>query len=184
MAAPYETPPETYEYGLFYAGYVGRVGSGDILARLASQAVEIETLFGGMNGELLSLRYSPGKWTPRQILGHLCDTERVMIYRALCAARGDATPLPGFDENRYVEEAFFDQREIRSLIAEFGAVRAATLSLLASLTAEQWLARGVANDAPITPRALAWIIVGHASHHVAILRTRYLPAASPDGHAS
>jgi hypothetical protein len=180
MASPYETPPGAGEHGEFYRGYVSRVGPGDILARLAAQATEIESLFGSMPPELLSLRYAPGKWTPKQILGHLCDTERVMTYRALCAARGDTTPLPGFDENAYADAAGFEQREIRSLLAEFGAVRAATISLFASLTTEQWIARGVANDSPTTPRALAWITVGHASHHMAVIRERYLPAAATE----
>jgi hypothetical protein len=175
MSAPFETPPEAHEFGAFYAGYVARVGPGDILVRLAAQGEEIETLFSRMSTDLLGLRYSPGKWTPREVLGHLCDVERVMAYRALVAARADATPLPGFDENRYVENAGFDARDIRSLVTEFDSVRAATLSLLASLESRQWLARGVANDAPVTPRALAWIIAGHASHHLAILAERYVP---------
>jgi hypothetical protein len=173
MAAYLSNPPETDEYASFYERYVARVEAGDILDHLALQGDEIIRIFGEMDDERLGFRYAPGKWSARQVLGHLSDTERVMSYRALRVARGDSTPLPGFDENLFVAAADFDRRDRDTLLAEFSSVRAASLSLFASIGPREWLFRGVANDSPITPRALAWIIVGHVGHHLAILRERY-----------
>jgi hypothetical protein len=175
MCAELDARPGPDEFGPFYAGYIERAGSGSIVSRLVEQEARIARLFSGMDPARLGFRYAEGKWTPREILGHLSDTERVMSYRMLRVARGDATPLPGFDENPYVAAAGFDRREIGSLLDEFRSVRAATLSLVRSIEPARWLLRGTASGAPVSTRALAWIVVGHANHHLQILDERYRP---------
>jgi len=165
--------PAPDEHSPWFAAYIAAVPEGDILRRLADQAEELTDVFTAIPENRLDFRYAPGKWNPLEIIGHLCDTERIMAYRALRIARGDTTPLPGFDENRYVEAADFRLRGRPSLVQELRSVREASLTLLRSLPVEAWPRTGVSNGAPVTVRALAWIIAGHATHHVAILNQRY-----------
>ncbi|HEX9108815.1 MAG TPA: DinB family protein, partial [Longimicrobiales bacterium] len=132
----------------------------------------------GMSDEQADFAYAPGKWTIKQVVGHLADTERVMSARALCFARGEQAPLPAFDENAYVDNAGFEQRTLESLVQELRAVRAASVALFDGLGAEAWTRRGTASGHGITVRALAWVIVGHELHHRAILRERYISTAT------
>ena len=118
-------------------------------------------------------RYQPGKWSVKEVLGHITDGERVFSYRALRFARADQTPIPGFDETKWVPAGHFDRRSLQDLVAEYEAVRAATLALFASFDDEALLRRGKANDAEVSVRALAHIIAGHELHHVGLLRERY-----------
>lgn len=164
--------PEPAEYAAFYAGYVQRVTE-EPVAALESEGRKTQALLAGLSQAEAGHRYAEGKWTVRDLVGHMGDVERVMSYRALRIARGDATPLAGFDENVYANVALADRRPIEELAAELAAVRGATLALFRGLDAEGWTRRGVANGNPITVRALAHIIVGHERHHVEILRTRY-----------
>jgi uncharacterized damage-inducible protein DinB len=166
--------PEPTEFSPYYAGYVARVPDGDIIETLRSQEEATVGLARSLAEEKGSHRYAPGKWSIRQVLGHMADTERIMAYRALRAARGDATPLPGFDENLYVQNARFDERSLASLSDELALVRQGTLAVLAPLNEQELGRAGSANGSPITARALAWIIAGHERHHLAILRERYL----------
>jgi hypothetical protein len=168
-----ERRPATGENSPWFAGYIARVPPGDILQRLVDQAGEVTEVFTSIPADRLDFRYAPGKWSPLEIVGHLSDTERVLSYRALRIARADLTPLEGFDENGYVEAAAFAERSLPSLLEEFRSVRAASLTLLRSLSEEAWARRGVANGTPITVRALAWIMAGHATHHLIILHQRY-----------
>ena len=144
----------------------------DVLTRQRRQTVELFEEFGEEGG---SLTYGPGKWTIRQVLGHLADDERIYAYRALCIARGDARPLPGFDEKSYAETGSFDSRAMRELLADYEAVRKASVTLFLGLDSEAWLRRGVANGCQVTPRGLAFHIAGHELHHHRIVRERYLP---------
>lgn len=120
------------------------------------------------------LTYAPGKWTLKEIVGHLADDERIFTYRALCIARGDPRELPGFDENLYVAGAAFEERPLAGLLAEYRAVRQATLELFGGLPAEAWLRRGIVNGYTASARGLAFHIAGHELHHIRVLREKYL----------
>ena len=164
--------PEAGEFAPFYAGYVQLVTE-EPVAALEAQARATQALLAGLSDAQAGHRYAEGKWTVRDVTGHMADAERVMSYRAMRIARGDATPLPGFDENAYVTVAGADRRPITELASDLAAVRNATLALFRGLDAEAWRRRGAANGNPISVRALAHIIAGHERHHVEILRTRY-----------
>ena len=166
--------PAPAEFSPYYTPYVDRVPDGDLLDILEQQHAETASLIGSLPEERGSHRYAPGKWSIREVLGHLADAERIFAYRALRVARGDATPLSGFDENVYVENARFDTRTLSSLLEELRIVREASVALFRSLDEDELARGGTANGAPITARALAWIIAGHEAHHLAILRQRYL----------
>ena len=172
MIAP-TIAPAAGEYAPFYAGYVARVPPGDVLARLRRQIGETAALLRPLDAAKARHRYAPGKWSVIEVLGHLCDAERVFAYRVLRIARGDETPLAGFDENIYVPAGEFERRSITDVLGEFEAVRAATVALLGSLPEAAWTRWGVASGQRVTVRALAHIIAGHELHHVDVLRTRY-----------
>ena len=173
--------PDATEYAPFYAGYVARVPDGDIVPQLARQVDDTAALVRGLSDAQGGFRYADGKWSVKEVIGHLADTERVMAYRALRAARGDATPLPPFDENLFVANARFDARTLPDLVAELRAVRAATIAFLSRLTSDEGARRGVASGHEVSARALAWIIAGHELHHAAVLRERYLSAMPTRG---
>lgn len=166
--------PGTGEYAPFYAGYVAGVPDGDLIALLEQQAEETAGLLGAISEEKSHHRYAPGKWTIREVLGHIIDGERVFTYRALTFARGDAGPLPSFDENAWAASSNADRRTMKQLLAEYRAVRAATVALFRGFGDEEFARSGVASKNPVTVRALAYIVAGHERHHLKILRERYL----------
>src|SRR5436305_11080299 len=167
--------PATDEYAPAFADYVGRVADHeDVVEVLTSQLDQVVALIRGIPERRGDYRYAPGKWSIKEVVGHLMDTERVFCYRALAFARADANPLPGFDEKAWVPPGRFDARPLKDLAAELEAVRRATIALFSGLDADALERRGTANNNPITVRALAWIIVGHERHHVGIVRERYL----------
>ena len=168
--------PGVDEHAPYYGRYVALVPDGSIVETLGLQIAGTRALVAGLPEARARHRYAPEKWSVKEVLGHVADSERVFAYRALRIGRGDATPLPGFDEKEYAASAPFDARPLRDVIAELDSVRAATLTLLASLDERAWSRRGTANEVPVTVRALAWIIAGHELHHRAILRERYLAA--------
>ena len=168
------SPPDAGEYGAFYAGYVARVPAGDLLPTLAHQLDETVALVDQFGEARAGHRYAPGKWSVKEVVGHLADTERVFAYRALRIARGDATPLPSFDENLFVANAHFDRRPLAALVAELRLVRQGTLALLHTLDDEALARRGTASNNPLTARAAAYVLAGHERHHAAVLRERYL----------
>lgn len=172
MGAP-EIRPAPDEAAPFYHGYIGLVPDGDLLATLERQIDETAARLEGSDG---AFRYAPGKWTVREVLAHMIDTERVFAYRALRFARGDETPLPGFDQDLFVDTYDVSNRSVESLLDEFRGVRAATLSLLRGFDEAAWNRRGTASGHPMSARGAAWVIAGHERHHVAILRDRYLAA--------
>lgn len=166
--------PHPSEHAEFYAKYVARVPDGDLLRTLRAQGDEARALARGLSDAQAMHRYAPGKWSVKEVYGHVADAERVFAYRALRIARGDETPLAGFDENAYVAAADFDARPLSALADELAHVRRATLDLLAPLGGEALARRGTANGRSVTVRALAWIIAGHERHHLDLLRERYL----------
>ena len=174
MPATAPARPAATEYAGYYEKYVSLVPGDDVIAVLSRQQADTRDLLRGIPEERAASRYEPGKWSIKELVGHMIDGERIFAYRALRFARGDATPLPGFDQDPYVAAANSDARTLDDLIDEFGHVRAATLSLLRSLDPEAWARRGTASEAEVSVRALAYIIAGHEAHHVRVLRERYL----------
>jgi hypothetical protein len=165
--------PAATEYAPYYGRYIGKVPDGDLLQTLEDQARETQAVLAGLSEAKALHRYAPGKWSIKEMIGHVTDTERVFSYRALRFARADATVLPGFDENAWVPPGNFDARALKDLAAELGAVRRATIALFRGLDAAALARRGTASDNAVSVRALAWIIAGHERHHVALLHERY-----------
>lgn len=170
--------PELAEYPGHFAPYIGLVPEGDLPELLEGQTEHALRLYGSIREEDGLYRYAPEKWSVKQLLGHVTDTERIMSYRMLCAARGDASPLPGFDENDYVRHAAFERLSLTSLLEGFAAVRRATLSLIAVLPEEAWERKAVVNGHTVTARALAYVIAGHELHHGVVLQNRYAAVLS------
>jgi hypothetical protein len=166
--------PAPTEYAPYYERYVSLVPAGDVVETLERQRAETASLLGGLTEEQGDARYAPGKWSAKELVGHLADTERILSYRLLRIARGDRTPIEGFDQDPYVANSNAAARTVASLAEEFGHVRAATLALVRGLDDAAWSRTGVANENEVTVRALAHIIAGHEAHHIGILRERYL----------
>jgi hypothetical protein len=166
-------PPQAEEFPIFYKGYVDTV-SDDVLTELEQQIESFSALLRSIPAEKASFAYAEGKWTIKELAGHVIDTERIMAYRALRIGRNDATPLPGFEENDYVANAHFADRSLENLADEFAALRKANMYLIRSLNDIEIDRSGISNDKPISVRALIFIMAGHVNHHVAILKQRYL----------
>ncbi len=165
--------PAPGEYNEYYQKYVNLVPDGNLLDVLQQQGGETVTLLRGISEEKSTFAYAPGKWTIREVLGHLTDTERVFTYRALTFARADASPLPSFDENAWAVASNATHRSIEDHIDDFIAVRASTLALFRGFTPPDFARAGVASGNTVTVRALAWITAGHERHHVHVLRDKY-----------
>ncbi len=174
MTASLIARPGTDEYSPYYGTYIGKVPDGDLRSMLSSQLAETLALIRSIPESRGGHRYAPDKWSIREVLGHLADSERIFSYRALRIARGDATPLPGFEQNDYVPVGRFDARSLRDLADELAAIRQATIHLFAHLDQAALERRGTASGKSVSVRALAYIIAGHELHHVGILKTRYL----------
>jgi len=157
----------------YLVGYAGLAPAGPILETLAAQIEETATLLSAAGEERGDDRYAPGKWTVKEVVGHLADTELVFTYRALRFARGDATPLPGFEQDDWVLEAGCGERTLGDLVELFRRARAVTLALFAGFPAAAWSRRGVASGAEIVVSAFPWVIAGHELHHRRVLRERY-----------
>jgi hypothetical protein len=168
--------PETSEYAGYYASYIAKVPGSDVLSVLESQRLQMLQLFAGRSERDGSFRYAPGKWTVKEVLGHIVDTERVFTYRALRFARADQTPLPGFEQEDYVRSGAFGARTLADLAEEFGVVRGASIGLFRSFKEDVWVRRGKADGKEVSVRALAFITAGHQMHHRIILEERYFPA--------
>jgi uncharacterized damage-inducible protein DinB len=166
--------PAANEFAAYYSTYVDRISGDDILGTLQSQLDMTLSALTGISEEKSLHRYAADKWSIRQLLNHVTDTERVFVYRALWFARGFDTPLPGFDQNVAVPTAAAEQFSWASHVEDFRAVRAATLTFFRNLPEDAWGRSGVASGNPVTVRALAYIIAGHVAHHMAIVRERYL----------
>lgn len=172
--------PEPGTYPAYFETYFRYLApDADPLALLSVQPTALHQLLAGLTEEQAQLRYAPGKWSIRQVVLHMADTERIFAHRALRFARADAQPLPGFDENQYAAHSGADERSLAGLLAgllaEYAAVRLATLALFGSFTPEQLRRSGSANGLPVTVHALLYMLAGHEAHHAAILAERYLP---------
>jgi hypothetical protein len=165
--------PGPGEYATYYDRYISLVSGSDILGTLDSQRRQSMLLLSGRDESDGDFRYAPDKWSAKEVLGHVCDTERIMSYRALRIARGDQTPIEGFEQDDYVRNSPFRQRPLAELIEDYIAVRRATLTLLRNLDDAAWARRGIANKNEISVRALAYLIAGHELHHRRVLEEKY-----------
>jgi uncharacterized damage-inducible protein DinB len=170
--------PESSEYAPYYGQYISLVSGNDVLRALEEQGRATASLFERLTDQQADYRYAPEKWSVKETLGHVIDTERIMSYRALRIARHDKKPLAGFEQDDYVHAAQFGHRRLAGLIEEFTAVRRATLLLFQNLEPEAWMRLGVANEKEVSVRALAYIIAGHELHHRRILQEKYLTRAA------
>jgi len=167
--------PQAGEYADYAKSDIDPVEGDDAVNVLAEQERSTLALLEPLNEENVSgLTYASGKWTLKEVVGHLADDERIFAYRALCVARGDSLPLPGFDEKLYVSSAGFETRTLQDLLSEYRAVREATIRLLAGLPPDAWLRRGEVNGYSASVRGLAFHIAGHELRHVRALREKYL----------
>ena len=166
--------PENTEYSDWYAGYVGSVQETDIISALEKQADDVKDFFAEISEEKGLYRYAEDKWTIKELLGHINDGERVFAYRALRFSRNDETALAGFDENPYVANSNFNERTLTDLVEEFVLLRQANMFIFRNLKESDWDNSGIASDAKVTLRALAYIMAGHIRHHLKILKERYL----------
>ena len=165
--------PQPGEYSPYHEQYISLVQSDDIVGALERQGPETARLLGSAEAKA-DFRYAPGKWSVKEIAGHINDAERIMTYRALRIARGDKTPIEGFEQDDYVRDGNFGQRTLRDLVEEFTLIRRATIAFFRHLDPEAALRRGTANNNEISVRAVAFIIAGHEMHHRGILRDKYL----------
>ncbi|MEW6509861.1 MAG: DinB family protein [Bacteroidota bacterium] len=166
--------PASDEYAPDFSRYVARVPETDILSTLAKEKEEFLALLSGIPANLVGYRYAEGKWSVRQVIGHVIDSERVFGYRALSIARSEQSPLPGFDEAQYADASSAEEAPLEELQREFASLRESHELMFRHLSRGSWLRKGTANGFPVTARALAYIIVGHARHHTAVLNERYL----------
>jgi len=168
--------PEANEYAEYYGKYIAKVPGADVVGVLESQRLQMLQLFAGRSERDGNFRYAPDKWTIKEVLGHVTDAERIFTYRALRIARGDQTPLPGFEQDDFVKNGGFGTRTLADIVEEFGAVRGASIALFRSLDDAAWSKRGLASQKEVTVRALGFITAGHQIHHRVILEERYFPA--------
>jgi hypothetical protein len=166
-----QVPPE--EAAPCYAQFLRSCPDGRVGFHLKAQVSELEALCAGLTESGARFRYAEGKWTVKQVIGHVLDTEQVFAYRLLRISRGDRTPLPGYDENAYVPEGRFNVRRLANLISGFSLQRACTLAMMNGIPSSAWARMGTANGVPVSARALAYMILGHAAHHLQGLRERY-----------
>ncbi len=168
--------PEPGEYAPYYDRYISLVAGNDIIGTLESQRRQMMLLLCSRDEADGDFRYAPGKWTVKEVLGHVCDCERIFAYRALRIARGDTTPIEGFEQDGYIQNGPFAKRPLAEIIDDYLAVRRATLTLFRNLQEEAWTRRGIANKNEVSVRAVAYTLVGHELHHRRILEEKYFAA--------
>ena len=166
--------PEASEYAPYYARYISLVPAGDIIDTLDQQCEKTRFVLSNLDESEGDNRYAPDKWTVKEVLGHVIDTERIMSYRALRISRKDKTPLPGFEQDDYIRNGPYTTPELTCLLEEFHTVRRSTMLMFTHLAPEAWDRTGIANGDEVSVRALAWIIAGHEIHHRRILKAKYL----------
>lgn len=168
------TKPAKSEFLPYYERYIALVPDGDVVSTLATQIAETLSLLHALPASVATYRYAPEKWSVNELVGHLIDSERIFTGRALRFARNDATPIPGFEQDDYVRNATFDSYPLSELASELDVVRQSTVFFFRHMDELAWTRRGIANNAEVSVRALAYIIAGHELHHREILRSRYL----------
>ncbi len=166
--------PETDEFDSYYERYISLVADGDIISALKNQIAETLGLLAEISAEKADFRYAEGKWSVKELVGHMIDTERIFAYRALRIARGDRTPIEGYEQDDYIKNAEFSKCNLEDLAEEFALVRRANVLMFQNLSETAWHRRGTANEKEISVRALAYISAGHEIYHAGILKERYL----------
>lgn len=166
--------PETSEYNSFYAPYISRINDGDLVSALRIQLDTVVEFFSGLSEEQANYKYAEGKWSIKEVLNHLNDTERVFAYRALNIARGDRQELPGMDQDVYQDNSRTEGRTLLSLINEFKSIRLSTIALFEPMTEGDSLRSAVASGSLVTVRALGAMIAGHYMHHIEVVKSKYL----------
>src|ERR1044072_410220 len=166
--------PEKTEYNEYYERYVSLVNETEIVQVLENQQAELREIFERIDEEKSLYAYAEGKWTIKEVLGHLSDGERIFAYRALRISRADETPIEGFEQDGYIENSNFNGTKLSDLLDEFLLIRKSNVIFFRNLTADAWTRAGTASDSPVTVRAVAYIMAGHVRHHIRILRERYL----------
>ena len=161
------------DYAPAFAGYVSLVPEEDIVSVIEQQSSETQKLIASLDESRSMYRYAEGKWSVKEVIGHITDAERVFGYRALCISRGDKNSLPGFDENEYMRNANFDNWRVGDLAESYALTRRANIVMFRNMREDAWDWRGIANNNEITVRALAYVIAGHERHHLRVLRERY-----------
>ena len=166
--------PQANEYASYYGKYINLVPEGNILEILSEQIQFVEKLFSKITEEKSKFRYAEGKWSIRELLGHITDTERVFVYRALRFSRNDKTALPGFEQDDFVPNSNHDNVLLKNLVEEFILVRKSNIKLFESFTDEMWLRTGTASENTMSVRAVAFNLAGHLIHHTNVLKEKYL----------
>ncbi len=166
--------PKPGEYAPYYDTYIRHVASNDLLKYFNEQTESVISVCSSLSEEQLLYRYAPGKWSVKDVIGHIIDAERIFSYRALTFARGDKTELPGFEENEYAAVAKMDARSKQSLLDDYRAVRQSTIALFSNLDPSTYMITGTANKNPMSVRAIGYIIAGHELHHLSVVKERYL----------
>lgn len=156
-----------------HAGYVALVEEDDILPAMEQQSSAMQKLLSSLDEARAGHRYAEGKWSVKEVIGHIADAERIIGYRALAIARGEEQPLPGFDENAYVANASFDDWKLGDLAEHYALVRRTNIVFFKNLRADAWQRRGTANQSSVSVLGMAYVIVGHERHHLQVLRERY-----------
>jgi DinB family protein len=174
VTAARTTKPAEGEFLPYYERYIALVPGGDVVSTLDRQMSETQALLSGLPASISTYRYAPDKWSVNEVIGHVIDSERIFASRALRFARNDPTPLPGFEQDDYVRNSRFDAYPIAELASELESVRRTTVFLFKHLEEPAWMRRGIANNAEVSVRALAYIIAGHELHHREMLLARYL----------
>ena len=166
--------PNPGDYSDYYNGYVNLVEGDDIIKTLYEQNKKTQDILNSFSEHKGNYRYTDGKWTVKEVVGHLIDTERVFAYRSLCIARGEKKSLPGFEQDDYVKEGNFNRRELFDLNYEFRLLRESNLLLFKSFTPEMLRRKGFANESSISVLAILFIIAGHELHHMNVLQEKYM----------
>jgi hypothetical protein len=166
--------PEKTEYDPYYERYISLVADSDIIGTLGAQSTHLQDIFIGVTEEKGEFRYAEDKWSIKELLGHLIDGERMFAYRLFRISRGDETPIEGFEQDGYIENAHSNERSFADLLEEFSLLRRANMIFFKNLDEAAWSRMGTANNVKISVRALVYIMAGHIEHHLAILRERYL----------
>lgn len=170
--------PAANEYNEYYGRYISLVPEDDIRAAVEEQSRETAALLATIDERKADFRYAPDKWSIKQLVGHVADSERIFAYRVLCIARGETKPLPGFDQDEFMRDANFDSRPFASILDEYRTARASSLAMLRGLPDEAWKRMGTASGNPVSARAVAYTLLGHERHHLNVLRERYLQSAT------
>ena len=168
------TKPTASELSAYQKKYIDLVPDGDLNLILENNFQSALKLVSDLSNEKLNFRYASGKWCIPEIMIHICDCERIFVYRILCIARGDKTPLPGFDENNYAKNSNASERNFTEILNEFRSVRNATLSLLKSLNEKNILNKGISNSTEISVQQIAYMLAGHELHHLNVIKQKYL----------